>query len=141
MGNRSMEDLKDIICRELDEIAEKGEMSAGELDTVYKLIVAKEKLLRIEELEEDLGYSSAGDWTARGSYGHYSRDSYDMGNGGNSYNNYSRYSGARRDGRGRYSRDDGTEMLRNRMQQMMQEGGLNQADRKALEKAMEIIGR
>ena len=44
------EDLKRMICTELEEIAKKGEMSAGDLDTVYKLIVSKEKLLRIDEL-------------------------------------------------------------------------------------------
>ena len=53
----TMEDLKRMICTELEEIAKKGEMSAGDLDTVYKLIVSKEKLLRIDELEEKLGYS------------------------------------------------------------------------------------
>lgn len=50
----TMEDLKRMICTELEEIAKKGEMSAGDLDTVYKLIVSKEKLLRIDELEESL---------------------------------------------------------------------------------------
>ena len=57
---KTMENLKDMICTELEEIAHKGEMSAGDLDTVYKLIVSKEKLLRIDELEEKLGYSEDG---------------------------------------------------------------------------------
>lgn len=58
MANRSMEMLKDMICRELEEIAEKGTLSAGNLDEVYKLTVAKEKILKAEMLEEDLGYSN-----------------------------------------------------------------------------------
>ena len=55
-----MEELKRMICTELEDIAKKGEMSPGDLEAVYKLIVAKEKLLRIDELEEKLGYSEDG---------------------------------------------------------------------------------
>ena len=138
MARNSMEDLKDIICRELDEIAEKGEMSAGELDTVYKLIVAKEKLLRIEELEADLGYSNAGDWNASGSYG------------GNSYgNNYGRGNSYGRHyvrghysrGRDRYSMDDGKEMFVEQLREMMNDESLSGSDRTVLRKAMEQLQR
>ena len=31
---KHLEDLRDTLCRELDEIAGKGELSAGALDTV-----------------------------------------------------------------------------------------------------------
>lgn len=58
MANRSMDMLKDMLCRELEEIAEKGELSAGDLDAVYKLAVAKEKLMKAEMLEEEMGYSN-----------------------------------------------------------------------------------
>ena len=97
MANRSMDMLKDMLCRELEEIAEKGELSAGDLDAVYKLAVAKEKLMKAEMLEEEMGYSNAdgmysrydgmrGDSMRGDSYGrhyvrgHYSRaDRYDDG--------------------------------------------------------------
>lgn len=127
-----MDELKDMICRELDEIAMKGEMSAGELDTVYKLIVAKEKLLRIEELEGDLGYSqNGGNWSANGSYARepYARDSY-----GRHYvrGHYSR---------GHYSMDDGKSMIVDQIRGMMNDPALNPTDKQALKKAMEQLQR
>lgn len=60
MKDQAMDNLKEMICRELEMISEKGELSAGDLDMVYKLAVAKEKLLKAETLEEELGYSGYG---------------------------------------------------------------------------------
>ena len=124
MSKRAMEDLKDMICRELDEIAEKGELSAGDLETVYKLIISKEKLLRIEEIEDDLGYSEAGGWRAAGTYGD-----------GNSY--------GRHYVRGHYSRRNsyanGRDELRDRMSEMMQDQSLSGEDRNALRRAMDVL--
>lgn len=37
MSMKVMYDLKDMLCAELDEIGKKGEMSAGDLETVHKL--------------------------------------------------------------------------------------------------------
>lgn len=37
MSMKNLETLQDMLCDELDEIAQKGEMSAGDLDTVHKL--------------------------------------------------------------------------------------------------------
>lgn len=100
--NDSMENLKRMICKEIDEIAEKGEMSPGDLNVINKLIVTKEKLLRIEEIEEDLGYSEDGEWRANGSYGR--GNSYTGGN--NSYGRGSSYARDNSYARGRrYSRD------------------------------------
>lgn len=100
---KALYDLKDKLQDELDEIARKPEMSAGDLETVHKLTDTIKNIDKICALEEDGGYSEAGDWEGRGSYnrgssyanrgkhyvrGHYSRDG---------YNN-----------RGDYSRDGGT---------------------------------
>ena len=89
----SMYDLKEKLCRELDEIASKPEMSAGDLETVHKLTDTIKNIDKIDMLEETGEYSQAGDWEmeGRGSYnrgssyanrgkhyvrGHYSRDGY-----------------------------------------------------------------
>lgn len=93
--------LKEKLCSELEEIARKPEMSAGDLEAVHKLTDTIKNIDKICMLEEsDGGYSSAN----RGMHyvrGHYSRDG-DMGR------NYS----SRRDSMGRYSRDDGrSEMM------------------------------
>ena len=41
------EQLRDTLCRELDEIAEKGELSAGDLETVDKLTHTMKNLDKI----------------------------------------------------------------------------------------------
>lgn len=92
---KALYDLKDKLCRELDEIAEKPDLSAGDLETVHKLTDTIKNIDKIMMLEEDDGYSRGGGWEARGTFG---RPIYDDG-----------HSYARRDShyvRGHYSRDD-----------------------------------
>ena len=83
-----MYELKDKLCKELDEIARKPEMGAGDLEIIHKLTDTIKNLDKIEMLE-DGGYSQAGDWEMEG------RGSY---NRGSSYRR-------KRDSMGRYSRD------------------------------------
>ena len=97
-----MHDLKDKLCQELEEIARKPEMGAGDLEIIHKLTDTIKNICKIDMLEEDGGYSRDGDWEARGSY-----------------NRGSSYRGRKRDSMGRYSRDgmgyrDGR-MMPNRM--------------------------
>lgn len=125
---KSTDKLMDMLCAELDEIAEKGQLSAGDLDTVHKLIVSKEKLLRCEELEADLGYSEAGEWMANGSYGN------------NSYGNHSYRNSYARRGR-RYSMAEGKDMMMEKMRDIMNDPSLNPNDRQVLERAMRELGR
>lgn len=128
--SRKMEELKNMICDALDEIAEKGEMSAGDLETIHKLVVTKEKLLRIEELEDDLGYSQNpysrdGEWTANGQY---SRD--------NSYRRGRSYSrGNRMSYRGsRYSMDGGA---KEKMMELLDLGELNNSQKQAVQRLID----
>ncbi len=86
-------DLKDKLCGELEKVAKKRDMSAGDLEMSHKLtdtIKNIEKILMLEEqgYSED-GYSRDGNWRAN-MEGEYSRNS-----------SYARH----RDSRGRYSRD------------------------------------
>ena len=92
-----LETLKKMLCKELEEIAGKGELTAGSLETVHKLTDTIKNIDKIMMLEEDDegGYSERGGmWDASGVYGDHS---YARGRG--------RY--AKRDSRGRYSRDGG----------------------------------
>ena len=96
-----MYELKDKLCKELDEIARKPEMGAGDLEIVHKLTDTIKNLDKIEIMKENGGYSQAGDWEMRGTYDR-----------GSSYRR-------KRDSMGRYSRDgmgyrDGR-MMPNRM--------------------------
>lgn len=96
MSMKALDELRDKFCDELDEIARKPEMGAGDLELVHKLTDTIKNIDKICIMDEDGGYSQAGDWEARGRFGDmYSRD------------NGSSYGGRRRDAMGRYSRDDG----------------------------------
>ena len=83
--------LKDMLCEELEDYGKKGELSAGTLEIVDKLSHALKSVSTVIAMEEG-GYSET--------YPVY-QDS--------SYNRRSSYRGsyARRDSRGRYSREDG----------------------------------
>lgn len=85
-----MDKLRDKLCDELDDIARKPEMSAGDLETVHKLTDTIKNLDKIAMLEDGDGYSQAGDWEMEGR---------------GSYNRGSSYRGRKRDSMGRYSRD------------------------------------
>lgn len=91
------QELKEMLHDELKEIVQKGELSAGSLETIDKLLNSIKnacKIIMYDEYSEDDGYSNA-----NGSMG-----------GGNYSNNYSnargRGSNARRDSMGRYSRNE-----------------------------------
>lgn len=107
---KALYDLKDKLHDELDEIARKPEMGAGDLELIHKLTDTIKNIDKICMLEEEGGYSSAVDsdygrgasYANRGQHyvrGHYSRD------GGN--DGYSSRRGGSRSGRGGYSRNGG----------------------------------
>ena len=104
MGMKSMYDLRDMLCKELEEISRKGELGAGDLDIVHKLTDTIKNIDKIEMY--DGGYSRSGDWDAniRGTYGR-----------GSSYR------GRHRDSMGRYSRDDAREHMRRQLQDMIRD--------------------
>ena len=93
-------DLKDMLCKELKEYGEKGELTAGTLDVVDKLTHTMKNLDKIIETyeEEGEGYSNR-PYMDGASYR------------GSNYSRTGRYSNARgrmnarRDSMGRYSRD------------------------------------
>lgn len=102
-------ELKDMLKKELDDIVKKGELSAGSLDTIDKLLNSIKNACKItmyEEYKED-GYSYADSDMDMSNY------SYARGRGSNArrdsmgrYSSEGGYSNARggRDGRGGYSR-------------------------------------
>ena len=105
-----MEDLKDLLCAELEDYAEKGKksgkMSMGDLDSIHKLTDTVKNILKIDMLESEAGYSEDGAYMGEGRiYG----TSYDDGMRRGVGYSYARGRGryAKRDSMGRYSRDDG----------------------------------
>ena len=67
---KALYDLKDKLCAELDEIAAKPNMSTGDLETVHKLTDTIKNIDKIMKLEDESGYSRAGGWETRGTYGY-----------------------------------------------------------------------
>lgn len=140
MGYKAMDNLREMLCREVDEIAEKGELSAGDLQAVHTLTDTIKNILKIEMLEEDGysrdGYSRDGDWRAEGKYsrGRYPSNSY---RDGDSYRGYS----GRHYVRGHYSREDGTQQMQQRIEELMKDDSLDGNDRNILMHAMELLKR
>lgn len=130
-----MHELKEKLCDELEEIAKKGELGAGDLEIVHKLTDTIKNLDKIEMLE-DGGYSQAGDWEIEG----------------RAYNRGSSYARRKRDSMGRYSRDgrmmrggyrdgrmysrvDAKEDMMDQMEALMEQAG-SEKEREAIRRCM-----
>lgn len=125
-----LRNLREMLCKELDEISEKREMSAGDLDAIQKLTSSIKNTYKIEMFEDggysrDDEYSRGGNWAAdlRGTYGR-----------GSSYR------GRHRDSMGRYSRTDAREHMRAQLEDMMRDADDDKA-RDAIRRCMEQIDR
>lgn len=115
MGMKSMYDLRDMLCKELDEITRKGELGAGDLDIVHKLTDTIKNIDKIEAMEED-GYSSR-------------RDEYDMRGRGRRGTHYVR---------GHYSRGGGTDNMKRQLQEMLDNAD-DESIRRAIQRCMDTI--
>ena len=131
----SLHKLKDMLNCELDKIADQGELTAGSLESVGKLLDAMKDIDEIAMHEEENGYSQ------RGYGGHimyYPNEMYyddgnsyrgrgsrmSRNNGGNSYRNG-----------GRYSYDDGRDQMLEQLYQMMDQAGTDK-ERQAIQKCI-----
>ena len=125
----SMEKLRAMLCRELDEIGNKPEMSAGDLQTVHTLTDTIKNIDKIEMMDTGDYSEAVGDWNARGTY---SRN-----NDRNSYGRHyvrGHYSNADR----RYSMADAKSYIADEIDQMLH-GEITGAERNAFERALRII--
>lgn len=121
-----IEDLKEMLCDELDKIASKGELTAGSLDTVQKLTHSLKSVETIMAME---GYGDS-----------YDDMSYERG-----YNRGGSRRNGRRDSMGRYTRGRSRRMysgddIEGRIEELMNEVDepkVRQALQKALEKMEE----
>lgn len=126
-------DLKDMLCQELEDLVQKGELSAGALDAVDKLTHSIKSLVTIIAMEEG-GYSNDGSY-----------DGYNGGNGGMNGGSYNRgYSGRRgRDSMGRYtsgrrySRDEAKDEVMRHLEKAM--NGATGEQRKIIQDAVEEL--
>lgn len=118
----SLHKLKKMMCRELDEISNKGDMSAGDLEAVHKLTDTIKNIDKIMYLEGDNEYSC----------GRYP----DM--------DYGDYSNARRGQhyvRGHYSYNDAKMQVKETIKDMMHDSNLSSTDQAALGRALAELDR
>ena len=109
-------ELKEMLCKELEELGGKGELTAGSLDTVDKLAHAIKNLDKIIWAKEDEEYSSRDGMS----------ENYPMMDGsyrGRSYNRGMDYRG------GSYARGRGRNARRDSMGRYSSERGYSRADR------------
>lgn len=124
-----MYELKDMLCEELEHIAEKGELTAGSLETIDKLTHSIKSLATIIAMDEsEYSYDDMG-----GTSNRYYR--------GNSYARRGRYSRANRGGysRRRYSRDDEMDKMVEKLEKMMEQTD-DQNAKNAIQQAIEMMG-
>ena len=150
-----MHDLKDLLCAELEDYAEKGKksgkMSAGDFQLIDTVLNSVKNIYKIDKYKEETeGYSEDGHYMGEGRiYG----TSYDDGmhrDGGYSYARGRRY--ARRDSMGRYSRDggmsyrggysreDGKNYMMGELERLMEKASTH-TEREALKRCMQALER
>lgn len=144
---KSMHELKEMLCEELEMIAKKGNVSHTDLENVYKLTESIKNIMKIDEMDEGMSSRSYGrynsynngshndrsydgNWMARGSYG----DDHFDGNFDRDTSGRSRHYV-----RGHYSYDGG--MLEEKIGEMMNDNRLSLDDKSTLKKAMDILKR
>lgn len=121
MSMRTLEKLRDMLCDELDDYAEKKDMSTADLEKVHVITDTIKNIDKICIMDEDGEYSQAGDWEAMGRINGRYGDGYERGNSyrGRKRDDMGRYSRARGGRRG-YSRDGGEDMMEH-VERMMDE--------------------
>ena len=146
---KHLEELKEVVKRELEKFGKQGDISVSSLDKIHKLSDLYKNLCKIEMLEEEAegGYSEARGGNRGGS-------SYDddmmyselRGRGRNakrdSMGRYSSEGGSYEGGssyRGGYSRDDAKDDMMNRLGEMMEDA--DPKEREALKECMRAIER
>lgn len=138
---KALYELRDMLMDELDKVSEKGELTAGSLETVDKLTHSIKSIDTICAMEEAEGYSYDGMSYARGRGRNANRDSrgrYSSESGMQGGSSYARRGGYSRR-RGGYSRDgysgDDKEALIEDLRELM-EDATDSKSRQAIQKAI-----
>lgn len=137
--------IKDALMSELDksDTARTGELAGAELGTLHQITDTIKNIDKICMLEEDGGYSQAGDWEMEGR-GTYGRGSSYANRHRDSMGRYSRDGGmdgrysSRRDSRGRYSRDDGRSEMMEHLEMAM-DSATEQTDKEDIRRFMKKL--
>ena len=121
---KKLDEIRDVLCEELDGIVKGGKLSVGDLDTLHKITDTIKNIYKIERLETEESY---GDWEAKDNY---SRDE---------MRTLPNVSYGRHWVRGHYSRDDFKSHSVRRLKEIAEMADTN--ERRAIEKAIAEIER
>lgn len=135
--------IKDMLCDELEQIAKKKELTTNSLEVLYKGVDIIKDLATIRAMEQEYpeeGYSRDGGY----SQGYYERIPYYMYDNGSSY---ARGRNAKRDSMGRYSSDgrsydysrDGYSGDTKEELQRLMNNAQNDREREAIRKALDSM--
>ena len=114
MTMTSMHELKDMMCRELENIAQKRQINRGDAEDIKNMTGSIKNILEIEKMDGEDGdsqhgrYGRSGGWEARGFFGRPYDDD------GDSYTRRGEHYV-----RGHYSREDDTRRPYNRKERDM----------------------
>lgn len=138
---RYLEDIKDMLCRELEEISRRGEIgTAKDLDAIDKLTHSLKSVETIMAMgnysygEESYGNSYARGRQRRNAMGRYM--SYDDGYSSRRYDPYYGGGYSRRDGD--YSRADAKEHMMEQLREAMQTASSDET-KEAIKKALQMM--
>lgn len=165
-----MHDLKDLLCAELKDYAEKGkrsgELSKADVEVIDTVLNSVKNIYKIDKYKEETeGYSEDGHYMGEGriygtsyesGYSERGGSSYARGrgryarrdsmgrysrDGGMSYDDDMSYArGGRGGNRGGYSRDDGKEYMMEQLGEMMEEAE-KPSEKEALRRCMDALKR
>lgn len=121
---KKLDEIRDVLCEELDGIVKGGKLSVGDLDTLHKITDTIKNIYKIEMLETEESY---GDWEAKDNY---SRDE---------MRTLPNVSYGRHWVRGHYSRDDFKSHSVRRLKEIAEMADTN--ERRVIEKAIAEIER
>ena len=165
-----MHDLKDLLCAELKDYAEKGkrsgELSKADVEVIDTVLNSVKNIYKIDKYKEETeGYSEDGTYMGEGriygtsyesGYSERGGSSYARGrgryarrdsmgrysrDGGMSYDDDMSYArGGRGGNRGGYSREDGKHYMMGELERLMEKASTH-TEREALEKCMQALER
>lgn len=62
MSMKAMNDIREMLCDELDEVSRHGTLNVRDLDVVYKVT---QSIANLDDIMEEEGYSHDGGWEAK----------------------------------------------------------------------------
>lgn len=132
------EQIKDMLCDELEEIAKKKELTSSNLDVLDKAVDIIKDIDTIKAMEQEYGTDGYSNGYSNGYYPRYPYYMYDNEGMGQSY-------ARKRDSMGRYSRDghmdDGYSRDTKEELRMMMDRAKDEREREALRKAYDSMTR